>query len=98
MKTLLSPNPIPENSEAPPLEIRFQFVDGSVANFFQGDPEIAESIWSRINVAHLFTRPRIVVADDYSKSVFLSGQSIALISFLTDTISRSSPVITQIWW
>ncbi len=25
MKTLLSTNPIPENSEAPPLEIRFQF-------------------------------------------------------------------------
>src|SRR5204862_3294816 len=74
MKTLSSPNPIPENSEAPPLEIRFQFVDGSVANFFQRDPEIAENIWSRINVAHLFTRPRIVVADDYSKSVFLASQ------------------------
>jgi len=74
MNTLLSTNPIPENSEAPPLEIRFQFVDGSVANFFQSDPEIAENIWSRINVAHLFTRPRIVVADDYSKSVFLASQ------------------------
>ena len=83
MKTLLSPNPIPENSEAPPLEIRFQFVDGSVANFFQGDPEIAESIWSRINVAHLFTRPRIVVADDYSKSVFLSAQ-VNRIDFVFD--------------
>ncbi len=54
MNTLLSTNPIPENSEAPPLEIRFQFVDGSVANFFQPDPEIAETIWGRINVAHLF--------------------------------------------
>src|SRR6266404_4372984 len=74
MNTLLSTNPIPENSGAPPLEIRFQFVDGSVANFFQPDPEIAETIWGRINVAHLFTRPRIVVADDYSKSVFLSSQ------------------------
>src|SRR6266566_460327 len=74
MNTLLSTNPIPENSEAPPLEIRFQFVDGSVANFFQPDPEIAETIWGRINVAHLFTRPRIVVADDYSKSVFLVSQ------------------------
>ena len=81
MKTLLTTNPIPENSEAPPLEIRFQFVDGSVANFFQRDPEIAQKIWSRINVAHLFTRPRIVVADDYSKSVFLSSQ-INRIDFL----------------
>src|SRR6266851_6464443 len=74
MNTLLSTNPIPENSEAPPLEIRFEFVDGSVANFFQPDAEIAEGIWSRINVAHLFARPRIVVADDYSKSVFVCSQ------------------------
>src|SRR5207245_11623357 len=81
MNTLLSTNPIPENSEGPPLEIRFQFVDGSVANFFQPDPEIAETIWGRINVAHLFTRPRIVVADDYSKSVFLVSQ-INRIDFL----------------
>ncbi len=74
MKTLISANPISEHSEAPPLEIRFQFVDGSKANFFQRDLEMAESIWSRINVAHLFTRPRIVIADDYSKSVFVCSQ------------------------
>ena len=74
MKVLLRTEPISQSFEAPPLEIRFQFVDGSVANFFQSDPEIAENIWSRINVAHLFTRPRIVVADDYSKSVFLASQ------------------------
>ena len=74
MKTLLSAKPISEYSEAPPLEIRFQFVDGSEATYFQPDLEIAESIWSRISVAHLFTSPRIVVADDYSKSVFLVSQ------------------------
>src|SRR5438067_119711 len=84
MKTLTSPNLTPENSEAsPPMEIRFQFVDGSVANFFQRDPKIAENIWSRINAAYLFTRPRIVIADDYSKSVFLSSQ-INRIDFLFD--------------
>ncbi len=71
---LLSTKPHSQINAAPPLEIRFQFVDGSVANFFQSDPEIAENIWSRINVAHLFTRPRIVVADDYSKSVLLASQ------------------------
>src|SRR5437899_10568329 len=74
MNMLLSTKPLSQINAAPPLEIRFQFVDGSVANFFQPDPEIAENIWSRINVAHLFTRPRIVLADDYSKSVFLSAQ------------------------
>src|SRR2546427_5718651 len=77
----MNARPILEYSEARPLEIRFQFVDGSVANFFQRDPEIAENIWSQINVAHLFTRPRIVVADDYSKSVFMSSQ-INRIDFL----------------
>src|SRR6266705_3358155 len=74
MNLLLSTKPLSQINAAPPLEIRFQFVDGSVANFFQSDPEIAENIWSRINVAHLFTRPRIVVADDFSKSVFLASQ------------------------
>ena len=74
MNTLLSTKPRPQINAAPPLEIRFQFVDGSVANFFQRDHEIAENIWSRVNVAHLFARPRIVVADDYSKSVFLTSQ------------------------
>jgi hypothetical protein len=74
MNMLLSTTPLSQINATPPLEIRFQFVDCSVANFFQSDPEIAENIWSRINVAHLFTRPRIVVADDYSKSVFLASQ------------------------
>src|SRR6266566_8561651 len=74
MNLLLSTKPLSQINAALPLEIRFQFVDGSVANFFQSDPQIAEKIWSRINVAHLFTRPRIVVADDYSKSVFLTSQ------------------------
>ena len=74
METLLRTNPIQEDNDTTPLEIRFQFVDGSVASFFQPDPEIAESIWGPINVAHPFTRPRIVVADDFSKSVFLASQ------------------------
>jgi len=74
MKTRFSARPIPDNYQAPPLGILFQFVDGSVANFFQPDPRIAERIWSRIHVAHLFTRPRIVIADDYSKSVFVCSQ------------------------
>ena len=82
MKTLLRTEPISKQNEAP-LEIRFQFVDGSVANFFQSDPEIAEVIWSRIKVTYLFTRSRIVVADDYSKSVFLCSQ-INRIDFIFD--------------
>ena len=82
MKTLLRTEPISKQNEVP-LEIRFQFVDGSVANFFQLDPEIAQGIWSRIKVAYLFTRSRIVVADDYSKSVFVCSQ-INRIDFVFD--------------
>ncbi len=67
-------NPIQVDNDTTPLEIRFQFVDGSMTSFLQPDPKLAENIWRRINVSHLFTRPRIVVADDYSKSVFLSSQ------------------------
>src|SRR5882672_1827601 len=74
METLLRTRPIPEDNEAAPLEIRFQFVDGSVEKFVQPVPEIAENIWRQLNVAHLFTRPRIVIADDYSKSVFVCSQ------------------------
>ena len=66
--------PTSQDNEAPALEIRFQFVDGSGANFFQPDPELAENIWSRINAPNLFARSRIVIADDYSKSVFLCSQ------------------------
>src|SRR5438876_7544606 len=75
--------PISQIYLAPPQENLFQFVDGSMASFFQPDPEIGENIWSRIDVAHPFTRPRIVVADDYSKSVFLSAQ-INRIDFVFD--------------
>jgi len=83
MKTQLSAKPLSQNDEAPPLKIRFQFVDGSVANFFQPDPEIAENLWKRIKPAHLFNQQRIVVADDYSKSVFRPSQ-INRIDFVFD--------------
>jgi hypothetical protein len=75
MKTLLRGGKSrPVKKQGTPLEIRFQFVDGSVANFVQPEPELAHNIRSQINVPHLFARPRIVIADDYSKSVFLSSQ------------------------
>jgi len=65
----------------PTLEIRVQLVDGSVETFVQPRQEMAESIWRGINAAQLFTRPRIVIADDYSKSVFV-GSRINRIDFI----------------
>jgi hypothetical protein len=55
----------------PALQVRFQFVDGSDAVFVQSDTKAAENILRRINPAHLFSQSRIVLADDYSKSVFV---------------------------
>jgi len=58
----------------PALEIRFEFVDGSGETFIQPDAESAEDLLKRINPAHLFYQSRIVLADDYSKSVFVCSQ------------------------
>ena len=66
---------IPETRKPrPALEIRFQFVDGSEESFIQPDPERAANFLRGINPAHLFYQYRIVVADDYSKSVFVCSQ------------------------
>jgi hypothetical protein len=60
-----------KTSSRPALEIRFQFVDGSSETFIQHDAKRAEAIQQRLNPFHLFNQARIVVADDYSKSVFV---------------------------
>ncbi len=56
------------------LEIRLHFVDGSQETFYQSDPEVAERIRQQVNPSHLFSQSRIVIADDYSKSVFVCCQ------------------------
>ena len=67
----------------PALEIRFQFVDGSQEIFVQPDAGKAADVLTVINPAHLFYQSRIVVADDYSKSVFVCSQ-INRIDFFYD--------------
>jgi len=64
----------PMKSSRPALEIRFEFVDGSKETFIQPDAEVAEAIRQRTNLSNLFNQSRIVVADDYSKSVFICAQ------------------------
>ncbi|HUL51345.1 MAG TPA: hypothetical protein VLU94_02045 [Candidatus Nitrosotalea sp.] len=56
------------------LEIRFEFIDGSKEIFVQTGPEQGEIIEGRVNGSNLFSHARIVVADDYSKSVFVCSQ------------------------
>jgi len=69
------------SNSRPVLEIRLQFVDGSDETFIQHDANAAQKILERINPALLFSQTRIVVADDYSKSVFVCSQ-INRIDFL----------------
>jgi hypothetical protein len=61
-------------SARPALEIRFHLADGSKETFVQTDAKIAELTRQRINLCSLFDQPRIIVADDYSKSVFVCSQ------------------------
>jgi hypothetical protein len=72
-----------KRSRRPALEIRIHFADGSKESFVQADAEIAEGILQQIIPSHLFTQTRIVVADDYSKSVFVCSQ-INRIDFVND--------------
>jgi hypothetical protein len=58
----------------PALEIHIHFADGSKETFVQPHVAMAESLLQQINPSHLFTQSRIVVADDYSKSVFVCAQ------------------------
>jgi hypothetical protein len=67
----------------PALEIRFHFVDGSRQIFKQGDAETAQGVLRRIDPSFLFNQSRIVVADAYSKSVFVCAH-INRIDFVFD--------------
>ena len=86
-KTMIAPEIntcSPKNgSSRPALEIRIHFTDGSKEFFVQPNVEMAENILQQINPSHLFTQSRIVVADDYSKSVFICSQ-INRIDFVHD--------------
>ena len=65
----------PKKTNSPPaLEIRFHLVDGSKQTFIQPDAEAAEVIRQRADSSNLFNQSRIVLADDYSKSVFVGAQ------------------------
>jgi len=75
-------------STRPALEIRFHFVDGSKESFIQTDVEAAEEIQHQINLSSLFRQSRIVVADDYSKSVFVCSE-INRIDLVSDCLGFS---------
>lgn len=68
---------------SPVLEIRIHLTDGSTEAFVQPEIELAGQILRQISPAHLFAQSRIVIADDYSKSVFVCSE-INRIDFVHD--------------
>jgi hypothetical protein len=61
-------------AQKPALLIRIHLTDGSVASFAQMDEVAADKLWEKIEPSRLFSQPRLVLAGDYSKSVFVTPQ------------------------
>jgi hypothetical protein len=57
-----------------PLEIRFHLIDGSVESFVQTDGAAAVRLLEKIEPHRLFNNTRLIVADEYSKTVFVPAQ------------------------
>jgi hypothetical protein len=72
-----------ESGNRSALEIRFHFADGSTETFLQNDPEAAKATLQHVNLSSWLGQSRIVVADEYSKSVFVFSE-INRIDFFCD--------------
>ena len=61
--------------------VRIHLENGSVHSFVQAEEATARQTWEAIDPGRLFTQPRLVIAGDYSKSVFV-GPAIVRIDFV----------------
>lgn len=68
----------------PDFVIRFYLTDGSVETFIVTDEPEARKIWQKVDPSRLFSQPRVVLAGEHSKSVFVSAQLLR-IDFIQDT-------------
>lgn len=76
----------------PALEIRIHLVDGSSESFVQTNARVAEIIRNRTCFSNVFAQSRLVVADDYSKSVFVCSQINRIdLRFNDSGVSRLPP-------
>jgi hypothetical protein len=67
----------------PGFVIRVHLTDGSIESFAADEVE-AQKIWDRIEPARFFAAPRLVLAGEHSKSVFVSAQ-ILRVDFMQKT-------------
>ncbi len=66
---------------SPAMIIRIHLENGIIQSFVQNDEATARKTWDAIDPVKVFTMPRVVIAGDHSKSVFV-GQSIVRIDFV----------------
>lgn len=66
------------------LTIRVHLTDGSVQSFQQADDAVARKIWDEVEPARLFSRPRVVIGSEHSKTVFVSAE-IVRVDFLHES-------------
>jgi hypothetical protein len=66
---------------APAMLVRIHLENGSVQSFVQADEATARKTWEAIDPVRLFSQPRVVIAGDCSKSVFV-GSAIVRIDFV----------------
>src|SRR5260221_6524215 len=60
------------------LTIRFYLSDGSLQTFVQTEETVVDKIWDSIDPARLFTRQRLVVASEHSKTVLASCEILRI--------------------
>jgi hypothetical protein len=73
MKTNAQPE-----SPKPEFVLRIHMTDGLTETFVTTDEEEAQRIWDKIDPSRLFTQARLILAGEYSKSVFVSSQILRL--------------------
>jgi hypothetical protein len=71
-------------SRKPGFLIRVHLTDGSVESFAPRDEAQAQAIWERIEPSHLFAQPRVVLAGEHYKSVFVSSH-ILRVDFIQES-------------
>ncbi len=71
----------PTASSSPAMIVRIHLEDGSIESFVQEDLTMARKLWESIDPIRLFTQPRVVIAGNHSKSVFV-GSAIVRIDFV----------------
>lgn len=68
----------------PAFAIRVHLTDGSVESFAPPNEAEAQKLWDRIEPSRLFAQPRLVLAGEHFKSVFVTAQ-ILRVDFIQDT-------------